>query len=219
LQRQQITYFETGARVPSLEQLIRIARALDVPAQRLLSGANRVGCAVNEIALELRSLGLADLWAENIAVPGAFRRPEEVVALAVSGKEPEARIIEGVPAVLAWNRWNGALLRTFARAKGGSIVFRFAWLADIALAIDRQGGFPGGCPGKEDLLKFVRRIKPPPPDQWDDLGRPGGKPPTSPLWKRWRISYAAELADFKRRAEGLADLAKAEGRSLSTWGE
>src|SRR5438094_450432 len=80
LKRQQINYFETGARTPSLGQLLQIARALDLPLQRFLSGSDRAGSAVRDIAVELRSLGLIDLWVEAARVPGAFRRPEEVVA-------------------------------------------------------------------------------------------------------------------------------------------
>jgi transcriptional regulator with XRE-family HTH domain len=213
LKRQQITYFETGARTPSLGQLLHIARALDLPLQRFLSGSDRPGGGPREIAIELRRLGLIDLWVEGPLVPGAFRRPEEVVALAVAGKEPEARIVEAIPALLAWNRWNGSLLRAFARETGRATLYRLAWLADVALALDRLGGFPGGCPGKEDLAAFVKRLKRPPSARWDDLGRPAETPPTSPLWKRWRISYAADLATFRQRAEGLVSLAKAEGRA------
>ncbi|HYT88688.1 MAG TPA: helix-turn-helix transcriptional regulator [Gemmataceae bacterium] len=214
LKRQQITYFETGARIPSLEQLLRIARALNLPLQRFLTGTDRPGRRVRDIAIELRNLGLIDLWVEDAVVPGAFRRAEEVVALAASGKEPEARVVEGIPALLAWNRWNGVLLRAFASATGRATIYRLGWLADIALALERRGGFPGGCPGKEDLAGFVKRIGKPPPERWDDLGRPAHEPPTSPLWKRWRINYAADLATFRERAEGLVSLAKAEGRDL-----
>ena len=216
LKRQQINYFETGARTPSLEHLLQIARALDLPLQRFLSGSDRLGCGIRDIAIELRSLGLADLWVESPVVPAAFRRPEEVVALAVAGREPEARIVEGVPAVLAWNRWNGPLLWAFARERGRATVYRLAWLAEVALALERMGGFPGGCPGKEDLVAFVKRIKKPPPDRWDDLGRPAHEPPTSPLWKRWRINYAADLSTFRRRADELVTLAAAEGRGTAT---
>src|SRR6266545_963932 len=214
LKRQQITYFEQGARTPSLDQLIQIARALDFPLERFLSGGNRPGTGVRDFAIELRNLGLIDLWVEEPVVPGAFRRPEETVALTVAGKEPEARIVEAAPAVLAWNRWNAALLWAFARERGRTTVYRLAWLAEVALALERMGGFPGGCPGKEDLAAFVKRVKKPPPDRWDDLGRPAHEPPNSPVWKRWRINYAADLATFRQRAEGLVSLAKAEGRDL-----
>jgi transcriptional regulator with XRE-family HTH domain len=217
LKRQQINYFETGARVPSVGQLLQIARALDLPLQRLLYGSDRAGGTEREIAIELRSLGLIDLWVESAVVPGAFRRPEEVVALAIAGREPDARIVEGIPAVLAWNRWSCVLLRAFARKAGRGIVYRLAWLADVTLALERIGGFPGGCPAKEDLVAFVKSIKKPAPHRWDDLGRPAEKPATSPIWKRWRINYAADLATFRQRALSLVSLAGAERRTLSTW--
>jgi putative transcriptional regulator len=216
LKRQQINYFETGARTPSMRQLLQIARALDLPLVRLLSGNNQVGCATRDIAVELKNLGLIDLWVESPTAPAAFRRAEEVVSLAVSGREPEARIVEGIPAVLAWNRWNEILLRAFARVAGRASLFRLAWLADVALTLERAGGFPGGCPGKEDLIAFLKRIKKPVGDRWDDLGRASNRPPTSPVWKRWRISYAGELADFRQRSQSLVNLAAVEGQRLST---
>jgi transcriptional regulator with XRE-family HTH domain len=219
LKRQQINYFETGARVPRLAQLLQIARALDLPLQRLLSGSDRPGGGVRELAIELRHLGLIDLWVESPVVPGAFRRPEEVVALAVAGQEPEARLVEGVPALLAWNRWNGSLLRAFAREAGRGTVYRLAWLADVALAIERVGGFPGGCPGKDDLAAFVKLVKKPPAGRWDDLGRPADSPPPSPIWKRWRINYAADLVSFRQRAEALVALRVAERRRAPRQGE
>jgi hypothetical protein len=61
------------------------------------------------------------------------------------------------------------------------MVYRLAWLADVVLALERIGGFPGGCPGKEDLVAFVKSIKKPAPHRWDDLGRPAEMPATSPI--------------------------------------
>jgi transcriptional regulator with XRE-family HTH domain len=206
LTRQEVNYFETGVRIPRLEHLLRIARALDVPLQRFLSGRNRPGTEVRDLAIELRSLGLVDLWVEAPRVPGAFRRPEEVVALAVSGEEPPARIIEGVPALLAWNRWHGPLLRGFGRATGPRTIYRLAWLAEVALTLERMGGFPGGCPGKPDLEAFVSGTKQPTAARWDSLGKAADEPPALPLWKRWKINYPADLATFRRRAETLASL-------------
>jgi transcriptional regulator with XRE-family HTH domain len=214
LQRQQITYYETGSRTPSLANLLQIARALDISLQRLVFGRDRPGDGVRDLAIELRSLGLIDLWVEAPVVPGAFRRPEEVVALVLAGNSPEARIVEGLPAVLAWNRWNSLFLWAHARASGKRSVYRLAWLADVALALDRLAGFPGGCPGKEDLAAFLKRVKKLPSSPWDDLGRPAQEPPTSPVWKRWRINYAADLATFRQRAEALLSLAGAERRRL-----
>src|ERR1700678_336463 len=77
LKRQQINYFETGARIPRLGQLLQIARALDLPLQWFLSGSNNPAGETRDIAIELRSLGLIDLWVDAPVVPGAFRRPEE----------------------------------------------------------------------------------------------------------------------------------------------
>ncbi len=118
IKRQEINYFETGTRTPSLGKMLQIAKALDLPLQRILTGSNSQGIKIQDIAIELRSLGLIDLWVKDPIVPSAFRHPEEIVARAVAGAEPEARIVEGLPAVLAWNRWNKLLLRAFARKLG-----------------------------------------------------------------------------------------------------
>jgi transcriptional regulator with XRE-family HTH domain len=206
LARQEISYFERGSRTPSLEQLLRIASALDLPLQRFLSGHDRPGSDVRAIALELRALGLVDLHVEAPLVPGAFRRPEEIVALAIAGEEPETRIVEGIPAILAWNRWSGPLLRAFAAITRPKTIHRLAWLADVVLALDKAGGFPGGCSGKEDLASFLKGVKQTPTDRWDDLGKPASQPPTSAVYKRWRINYAANLGVFRQRAEKLVEL-------------
>jgi transcriptional regulator with XRE-family HTH domain len=69
-QRQQITYYETGAPTPSVANLLRIARPLDVSLERLLWGNDRPGEGVRDSAIELRSLGLGDLWVEAPVVAG-----------------------------------------------------------------------------------------------------------------------------------------------------
>ena len=88
-----------------------------------------------------------------------------------------------------------------------------------ALAIDKQGGFPGGC-RKEALARFLRLVSSPASDQdaWDSLGRPTARLPSSPLWKRWRINYDARLDEFKERAKHLAELRKqpSPARALTT---
>ena len=82
LSQAQISYFELDRRKPTLDQLIRIAGALGVSLHRLVTGADRPGDGLRDVAIELRNLGLVDLWVEDPIVPGTFRRPEEVVALA-----------------------------------------------------------------------------------------------------------------------------------------
>jgi transcriptional regulator with XRE-family HTH domain len=207
LSQAQVSYFELGRRRPTLDQLVRIARSLDVSIEKLIAGCDRPGDGLRDIAIELRHLGLVDLWVDDPIVPGAFRRPEEVIAKAVSGREPDPRILEAIPAALAWNRINPVLLRAYGLTTRPRVTRRLAWLADIALAIDRRGGFPGGC-RKETLARFTRMTPAPPAgsDDWDSLGRPTASTPPSPIWKRWRINYDADLAQFEQRARHLDEL-------------
>ena len=201
LTQAQVSLFEAGRRLPSLDQFVRLARALDVPLQRLLGGADRPGTRLKDLAVELRRLGAVDLWVADAVVPGAARRPEEVIALAVSGSSPDPRVVETVPALLSWNEVNPPILRAHGIAT--RTTYRLAWLADVALAIERQKGFPGGC-HRGQLERFVKIIRVPPQGaSRDDLGRPAEGAPTSPVWRRWKIGYGAKLDDFSLRAASL----------------
>jgi transcriptional regulator with XRE-family HTH domain len=204
LSQQQISYFESGLRTPTLEQALNLARVMDIPIQRLLTGDDRPGAGLEDLSIQLRRLGLVDLWVRDARVPGSFRRPEEVVSLALSGQAPDPRIVEGMPAALAWADLDPHLLAAHAIVTGTSC--RLAWLAEIALAIDRQSGFPGGC-HREPLERFLLAVEVPGPSAaWDDLGRPAPEPPNSPLARRWRISYDAAQAQFRIRAQILHSL-------------
>jgi transcriptional regulator with XRE-family HTH domain len=207
LSQVQISYFEAGHRRPTVAQLFRIARALEVSIQKLIAGTDRPGTTLREIAVELRQLGVLDLWVKDVMVPCAFRPAEELIALVVSGEEPDPRLVEAIPAVLAWNEIDPILLRAYGLTRNARTCRRLGWLADVALAIDRQGGFPGGC-RKEPLVRFTRMISKLSLGKkaWDSLGRPMSKPPTSPLWKRWRINYDAALDEFFERAKLLDEL-------------
>jgi len=130
-----------------------------------------------------------------------------VLAIAASGPSPEARIVLALPAALAWNPIEPALLVAFGAVYGTTL--RLGWLADVALTIDRVAGFPGGC--HQDLLSEVlgrmplvgmegMRIPP-----WDDLGRPSRNPPRQRAWKYWFIRFDATLDDFRERAASLAE--------------
>jgi transcriptional regulator with XRE-family HTH domain len=200
LSQTQISLFEAGRRLPSLDQFVRLARALDVPFQRLLTGSDRPGSELGELAVELRRMGAVDLWVADATVPGAGRRPEEVVALAASGISPDPRVIESLPALLSWNRLSPSLLR--AHGIVTRTTYRLAWLADVALLIDRQKGFPGGC-FREPLLRFLKAVVPPKEGAWDALGRPEDSPPKYPAWKRWRINFPSSPARFEERAREL----------------
>lgn len=120
-----------------------------------------------------------------------------------------------MPAVLAWNPIDPILLRAYGLTMRPRTARRLAWLADVALAIDRRGGFPGGC-RKEPLARLVRIIRAPSPepDHWDCLGRPMAKQPTSPIWRRWRIRYDANLDVFEQRARHLDELRGQSGVHL-----
>ncbi len=100
--------------------------------------------------MQLVDLGLVDLWVRDPVVPGAFLASEEVITLAVSDSEPEPRIVEAIPAILAWTEISPVLLKAYGVSASPGVVRRLAWLADIALAIESRGGFPGGC--RTDLL-------------------------------------------------------------------
>jgi transcriptional regulator with XRE-family HTH domain len=212
LSQTQISYFELGQRRPTLDQFVRIARALDYSIEGLMAGANRPGNELRHMAVELRSLGMVDLWVKDVVVPGAFRLAEELIAMAVAGEGPDPRIVEAIPAVLAWNEIDPILLRAHGLATRPRTTRRLAWLADIALAIDRRGGLPGGC-RKRPLERFTRMIPVAAagPDDWDSLGRPMAKLPTSPIWKRWRINYDADIARFEKRARDLDELRRRPG--------
>ncbi|WP_406701344.1 helix-turn-helix transcriptional regulator (plasmid) [Singulisphaera sp. Ch08] len=204
LAQQQVSLFEAGLRIPTLPQALRIARTLDIPIQRLLTGSDGPGAGPADLAIELRRLGVIDLRVGDSAVPGSFRRPEEVINLAIAGESPDPRIVEAIPATLAWNELDPDLLVGHSKAAG--MTRRLAWLADIALAIDRQSGFPGGC-RKGPLERFLLQAKlPGASEPWEDLGKPATERSTSPLWRRWRIAYDADLSQFRQRAEHLQSL-------------
>lgn len=207
LSQVQISYLESGRRLPTLDQVIRIARALDRSIVGLLGGSDRPGTDRRDLAVELRALGLVDLWVKDAAVPGAFRRAEELIPIAVTGEEPDPRILEAIPAILAWNEIDPILLRAYGLSTRPRTTRRLAWLADIALAIDRRAGFPGGC-RRRPIERFTRIVRAAPagPDSWDGLGRPMTGPPTSAIWKRWKINYDADLDRFEERARQLDEL-------------
>ena len=81
-----------------------------------MTGTLRPGNELNALAPELHVLGVVDLLFARGAVPGAFRAPEATVALALSGNSPDPRIVEAIPAVLAWNPWNAYLLDAYGRS-------------------------------------------------------------------------------------------------------
>jgi transcriptional regulator with XRE-family HTH domain len=204
LSQVQISYFETGKRWPTLPQLTKLVEVLEIPFAELLAGRDCSDIDLEDIALELRNLGIVDLRISNARVPGAFHPAEQVISLALAGDEPEPRIVEAIPAVLAWNVWNLYLLRAYGHTYDRRVAARLAWLADVALTIDKGEGFPGGIVNKRQLSRFLKMVKR--PQTPDSLGRPAGDGPLSPVWKRWNVTYTGNLATFRERAAHLHDL-------------
>jgi transcriptional regulator with XRE-family HTH domain len=212
----RISDIEKGEVLPTLPQLIRLAKALVVPVQWFLSGCVVPGREMPDFALQLQWLGVVDLLVPDAVVPGAFVPTEQVLALAVAGNEPNPRIIEAIPAVLAWNRWSPSLLRAYSRPRTSRTSIRLAWLADVALTIHRTRatGFPGGCPQRKNLESFIGPLsKAKLKLTNDDLGRPGKESALPPVSKRWMISYDAPLSAFDERAKHL--ISQLQHRRLS----
>jgi transcriptional regulator with XRE-family HTH domain len=212
LTQSYLSLLERGARTPTLVQLGRLAEVLYVPLQWFISGKARPGEDWRDLAIELYNLGIVDLLVAGAVVPGAFRPVEQVVAVALSGDQVEPRVVEAVPAILAWNDWNVRLLHGYARAYDRRVSHRAAWLADVAQTIHTQHGFPGGCVNPRKLSALWRYTKR--PAEPDSLGYPSDEASLPPVSRRWNITYAADLETFRRRAEHLHELRTSKIRSL-----
>ncbi len=200
-----VSRIEKGLHWPTLAQLAQLARVLEVPIQWFINGQEVPGAGLPEIAIELQHAGVVDLLVPDAVVPGAFRPVEQVLAFAVSGDSPEPRVVEAIPALLAWNWWYVPLLQAYSTFPDPRAAHRLGWLADVALTIHRNQGFPGGCHEQRRLELFVEWATPRAED--DGLGHPaddGKKLP--PVSKRWKVTYAAGLHTFKERAEQLRAL-------------
>lgn len=206
-----LSRLEAGKRSPSLDEAITLAGILDLPLQWFLTGQVRCGTESGALVMELRWFGAVDLLVPETQVPGAFRAVEQVLAYAISGAKPDPRILQALPAILAWNRWQPGLLEAYARVADVRAAARLAWLADIALTIDSDKGFPGGMVARQNLSEYVERIKR--PEEPDNLGFSSSVPTVifPPDWKRWRITYPADLDTFRQRAQHLHDLRSSQG--------
>jgi hypothetical protein len=186
-----------------------LAQALHVPLEWFVTGKDRPGTALPDIAAELWHLGIVDLIVPQARVPGTYRPAEEVLALTVGTERPDPRVIEALPAVLAWNRWRPGVLEAFARVTHPKALTRLAWLTEITFLLDRTGGFPGGLIGADGLADFLAKVDR--PHEPDDLGQPGELTLYHRAWKYWRITCAVEMSAFKERAEQLWSLRKGQG--------
>jgi transcriptional regulator with XRE-family HTH domain len=209
LHRLSVQRIESGRLVPKLDDAIRLAEALKIPLQMLINGRWRPADDLPGIAIELFHLGIRDLALSKVIVPGAFRRSEQVLALALRGDRPEPRIVNAIPFVLARNTFNVRLLRAFADFYDRRLRARLAWLGEVALILHQRGVFDNGLSSEETLASIIRSGKKRPIP--DSLGHPReGKAP--PAWARWNISYIGGIQDFLQRTLEVQD---AFGRSNS----
>jgi transcriptional regulator with XRE-family HTH domain len=194
--RHRLIRVEQDNSVLNLAEATQIATVLKMPLQRLATGLWGSGSDLGSIAFELYHLGIRDLEVSAPRVPGAFRVAEQVVALALRGDQPEPRVIEAIPFVLARKKLQVSLTIAFAARYDQRIRTRLAWLSDITITLAKLSRFPIQIMNPEQLRRFVQRgVRPSHPDS---LGHPcENKSP--PIWERWNITYAGDMSDFMRR--------------------
>ncbi len=202
-----LSEIESGRIGLSLERALAICDLYRVPISYLVHGSVFSPEAPPCLAAELAYYGVSDLAVERGRVPAAFRRPEEVLALAL--QSPAPRIVEGLPALLFRTpELDPPLLRGFARSL--EVEVRVAWIIDIASALERTGLVPHPWPVRT-LTRLREGFSGLVPARDDDLGvpalDPAGLPPAS---RRWRILYDQDLAGFAGRTNRLLEVTRAE---------
>ena len=85
-----------------------------MPMERVTTGRWRPKSDLRGIAFELYQLGIRDLEVAGAFVPGAFRLPEQILVIALQGDQPEPRVVEAVPSILARRRLKVPLTEAFA---------------------------------------------------------------------------------------------------------
>ena len=142
-------------------------------------------------------LGIRDWIVSDAEVPGAFRRPEQVIALALRGDRPEVRILEALPYVLSRRRLDARLALAFAEIYDPRVKTRLAWLCDVTMTLGRQALFSIAPEVEQSLERLVKAVKK--PKAPDGLGHPSDGP-LSPVWRRWNITYAGSMKSFAERS-------------------
>ncbi|QVL30762.1 helix-turn-helix transcriptional regulator [Telmatocola sphagniphila] len=199
--RLKIVRIETAEYSPVWEELLQLAAALRVPIQKFITGKTRPPGGLKGIAQELYQLGIKDYVVEGALVPGAFRRIEEVIALVLRGDRPDSRIVDALPLVLANQELNIGLAFAFAKLYDRRVRVRLAWLCDVTIALSRLPDFPIPISYPEVLEKITKRVKK--PTEPDDLGLAGKQRVSSPIWRRWNITYAGTMESFQIRLREL----------------
>jgi transcriptional regulator with XRE-family HTH domain len=204
----ELSNIEQGKRLPSLTLFFRFAQVLEFPLERFLSGQVRPPVDRRTVLIHLHWLGVVDLLTPTTCVQGAFPPPEETLAWILNGNTPDPRLVEAIPAVLAWNAWDARLLEAYGSSQDPRVLTRLAWLADVALTLHRSDVFGSEFKTPLALETFIHRVAP--PSTPDDLGRPMLHDPLPPFSRRWNIHYAATFDTFAQRARHLKSLKAAE---------
>ncbi len=207
LRQGEISAFESGRRQPTLAQITELSRSLDVPLQWFISGTGEPAAqSLADMALELRHFGIFDLEVENARVPGAFRPLEQLLAQTLRGDQISTKIIEAIPYVLATNLWRSRLLLAYGQDVGDvRVLSRLGWLADVTRTLNKNGLFAEAQTRRGSLLALTKKTskaaKP------DSLGHPATDWHSVPsVYKRWNVTYAAGLDQFKQRIDQLRNL-------------
>lgn len=208
INRVQIVRMEAGRIVPRLDEVVRLAEVLKVPIEWFIAGRCMPTYDLRGIALELYRLGIRDLQVSDPRVPGSARHREEVLVIAVSGDRPEPRIVEAVPFLLLQRYYIVELVTAFAGVFDKRALTRLAWLSEIAQTLNRSGAMPhltwsSASAGPAHLYALKKAgeqglKKPTLLPEPDSLGHPGSGH-FSPIWRRWNITYAGTMDDFRRR--------------------
>ena len=198
--RLKLVRAEQGLYPLNLDESIRVARVLKVPLEQLTTGRWGPTSDLRGIAFELYQLGIRDLEVAEAYVPGAFRLPEQVLVVALKGDRPEPRVVEAMPYVLARRQFRVPLVVAVADFHDPRVRTRLAWLSDITMAISRLSDFPLEVKSEKQLRDFVEAgVR---DAEADSLGH-GDEGERPPLWRRWNITYAAGLTEFRLRMQEI----------------
>jgi transcriptional regulator with XRE-family HTH domain len=207
LRQGEISAFESGRRHPTLAQMTELARALDMPLQWLITGAvEPPGTSLNDLTMELRHYGLADLPTEKTRIVGACRPLEQLLCLALKGDAIPNIIVESYPYLLASTKWRSRLVLAYAKEVGdGRVLTRLGWLADIARTLHKAGDLPEAENQRGPLFTLTKKA--PKGDKSDSLGHPAGDFATvTVINMRWNITYDGSAEAFKKRTMELRAL-------------
>ncbi len=189
-----VSTWESGAKRPGLDQLRRLAAALDVPILFLLEGHAELDR--QDTAAELRWWGL-DVHRGDVPL-WAVRRLEETLAEAL--READPRLVDRLPALFTLHpRLEAGLLA--AHASRLDVGRRLGWLRDVTRALVELGvGRPSVALAQLDVAAF----RPPRDAAWDSLGYPAPDRSVLPAaWQRWRVDYDRSLADLASVVRGV----------------